>query len=277
MIESRAVTPLSRSGTVDQVTGDLPAPPLSPDVDLSDYRFMPVDVVQLRDSRWVDVVTGEEFRAGMLLQCSAWHQVPAASLPDDDLQLAKLAGYGRSLDAWNAVRTGALYGFVKASDGRLYHPVLVEKALAAWAGKRKASVKGKAGALKRWANRDATATDIDGAGNATAIARAIPGDSNGERDGEGERKGEKKHARARAKSHPRLLSDQHAALLLKSNFSAPEIEQWFLPCEFAFDGEVLAILAPSEFSARWIQDKFDLRLKKVFGAKACVVGERRAA
>jgi hypothetical protein len=82
---------------------------------------MELDVRRLRDSEFAAGVTGEAFRAGVLLWCAAWHQVPAASLPDNDTELANLAGYGRVVKEWRKVREQALTGFVKCSDGRLYH------------------------------------------------------------------------------------------------------------------------------------------------------------
>jgi hypothetical protein len=113
----------------------LPAPLLPPHVDLSDFGFMPLDVRRLRDSRTAAAATGEEFRAAVLLWCAAWHQVPAASIPDDDIELAQLAGFGRVIAEWRKVKDGALRGWVKCSDGRLYHPVVAEKAAEAWNGK----------------------------------------------------------------------------------------------------------------------------------------------
>lgn len=50
-------------------------------------------------------------------------------MPDDDRILAHLAG--KDLSAWRKVRNMALRGFVKRSDGRLYHPVVAEKAIEA--------------------------------------------------------------------------------------------------------------------------------------------------
>jgi len=114
------------------VTDQLPAPPVAGDADLRDFGFMPLDVVRLRDSDFAARATGEEFRAGIFLWCAAWHQLPAASLPDDDVVLSQLAGYGRALKEWKSVRAGALHGFVKCTDGRLYHPVVAEKANRAW-------------------------------------------------------------------------------------------------------------------------------------------------
>ena len=112
--------------------------PLTPaGCDLTDFQYMELDVRRLRDSRFAAAVDGEAFRAGILLWCAAWHQVPAASLPDDDIELANLAGYGRVVKEWKKVRTEALHGFVKCSDGRLYHPVIAEKATAAFAAKER--------------------------------------------------------------------------------------------------------------------------------------------
>lgn len=115
----------------------IPAPMTPHECDLRDFAFMPLDVARLRDSDLSIQVGAEEFRAAVLLWCAAWHQVPAASLPDDDKALAALAGYGRIVAEWRKHREGALYGWVKCSDGRLYHPVVAEKARDAWQAKHK--------------------------------------------------------------------------------------------------------------------------------------------
>ena len=109
-----------------QRSAGLPAPLTLPACDLSDFAYMELDVRRLRDSKFAAAAEGEAFRAGILLWCAAWHQVPAASLPDDDVELANLAGYGRVLKEWKKVRAAALHGFVKCADGRLYHPVVAE-------------------------------------------------------------------------------------------------------------------------------------------------------
>jgi hypothetical protein len=117
---------------------ELPAPLTPPECDLSDFQYMELDVRRLRDSKFASTPNGNAFRAGIVLWCAAWHQIPAASLPDDDVELASLAGYGRmafSVKEWKKVRAEALHGFVKCSDGRLYHAVIAEKALAAFAAK----------------------------------------------------------------------------------------------------------------------------------------------
>lgn len=113
----------------------LPAPLTPPDCDLRDFAFMPLDVLRLRDSDLAVKADGESFRCAVLLWCASWHQVPAASLPDDDDVLAQLAGFGRVTKEWLRHRDGALRGWVKCADGRLYHPVVAEKAAEAWRAK----------------------------------------------------------------------------------------------------------------------------------------------
>lgn len=93
---------------------------------------MPLDTVRMRGSDLLTEESAEAIVAALHLWMAAWHQVPAASLPDNDRALAKAAGYGRSVEAWMAVRDGALRGFVRCSDGRIYHRVLAEKANDAW-------------------------------------------------------------------------------------------------------------------------------------------------
>lgn len=112
---------------------DLPAPLVPADVDLRGLPFMPLDVNRLRDSDLAIEASGDEFRAAVLLWCASWNQVPAGSLPDAEQALAAYAGFGRDLKSWKKVRDGALRGFVKCADGRLYHPVVAEKAIDAWA------------------------------------------------------------------------------------------------------------------------------------------------
>ncbi len=142
----------------------LPAPLVAREVDLRHYRFMPLDVARLRDSGLCASASPEEVVCALLLWCASWHQLPAGSLPDDDEQLAKLAGIGHSFDkklqaqilkTWAALRVGALRHFVKCSDGRLYHPVVVEKAIEAWGMKFESidKAENKESRQKRWRAR----------------------------------------------------------------------------------------------------------------------------
>jgi hypothetical protein len=134
----------------------LPAPLTPPDCDLRDFAFMPLDVVRLRDSDLAVTAEADEFRCAVLLWCASWHQVPAASLPDDDKVLAQYAGYGRVVKEWLKVRDGAMRGWVKCSDGRLYHAVVAEKANEAWTAKLRQRLKTECARIKKHNERHGT-------------------------------------------------------------------------------------------------------------------------
>lgn len=115
---------------------DLPDPMTLPECDLRDFPYLPLDVIRLRDSDIAAVGDAEVFRCAVLAWCVSWHQIPAASLPDDDAAIARLIGMGRDVKGFRKLReAGALRGFVKCRDGRLYHPVVAEKAVTAWQSK----------------------------------------------------------------------------------------------------------------------------------------------
>jgi hypothetical protein len=133
-----------------------PDPLTPPDCDLRAFRWMPLDVGRLRDIDEVVLPSAEAFRAAVLLWCASWHQIPAASLPNDERILAKLAGYGRDVASWAKVRDDVLHGFIECSDGRLYHPVVAEKALEAAAQRKMQKERTqKATEARRGGKRDA--------------------------------------------------------------------------------------------------------------------------
>ncbi len=143
--------------------------PMTPaDCDLRGMPFMPLDVVRLGDSDLVALSTGDEFKAAVMLWCKSWLQIPAASLPDDDRILAHLSGAGAR---WSKVKDMALRGWIKATDGRLYHPVVAEKAIEAWRHRQMQ----RARANKRWGNADA-----QGGGNADDMPPHVPAQSHGD-------------------------------------------------------------------------------------------------
>lgn len=112
----------------------LPSPLTSPDCDLRDFPFMPLDVVRLRDSDRTMPSSPDEFFAAFMLRCASWHQFPAASIPNDDKALAELSGSGRR---WNKVKTAALREWVLCDDGRFYHPETANYANRVWPKKQR--------------------------------------------------------------------------------------------------------------------------------------------
>lgn len=120
-------------------SSDLPAPLVPADVDLRDFQFMPLDIVRLFGSTFHARASDAEWRAGLTLWCKSWHQVPAGSLPTDDIELCRLAELGRDLKTWRKLKAMAMHGWFEATDGRQYHAVVAEKVTEAW--KRKCEQK----------------------------------------------------------------------------------------------------------------------------------------
>ncbi len=127
---------------------ELPKPLTPEDCDLRKLEFMPLDVARLRDSDLAGTKNAEAFRAAMMAFCASWHQVPAASLPNDEEKVARLLGCG--VTQFRRMKAEALRGWVLCSDGRLYHPVTAGKALKAFDQVRKYAQRAKSGANGRW-------------------------------------------------------------------------------------------------------------------------------
>lgn len=111
----------------------MPDPLVPSDVDLRDFGFMPLDVQRLVTSEtWIDAIDDPRIgHAAMSLWCEAWHQSPAGSLPDNDKVLYRLS-MCPNLKEWQRVRERVMSGWVKCSDGRLYHSTVAEKARESW-------------------------------------------------------------------------------------------------------------------------------------------------
>ncbi|WP_265280655.1 YdaU family protein [Verminephrobacter aporrectodeae] len=101
--------------------------------------------MQITDAGWnvwnlhdgdIPAIFNNEFLSAAFLRIESLRQVPAASVPDDDIVLAELAGFGRAVSEWKKVREVALRGWIKCSDGRFYHPGIADKAREAWEAHR---------------------------------------------------------------------------------------------------------------------------------------------
>lgn len=124
---------MSASARINEhARGDLPEPLTPADCDLRDFPYMPLMITRLRRSKaWLMAKRQPELGFYMLnLWAAAWHDKPAASLEDDDDVLADLAMC--TIEKWMKVRDKVLHGWVRCSDGRLYHPIVAEQATLAW-------------------------------------------------------------------------------------------------------------------------------------------------
>ncbi len=151
---------------------ELPEPLTPPDCDLRGLEYMPLLGHHLFGSDFNARANDSEWRAAVTLWWAAWTQKPAASLPDDDVALCRLADLGRDLKTWAKVKKMALHGFVKCSDGRIYHPVLAQQALLAFekrVGERKRKAEWRE---KRAKEKQEVSSNVPGDGTRTETVTA---------------------------------------------------------------------------------------------------------
>lgn len=161
----------------------LPKPPIPEGVDLHDFSFTPIFRTQLFRSAFHARASDTEWRAGITLWLRSWDQIPAGSLPDNDVELCRLAELGRDQRTWKKIKQMALHGWYICSDLRLYHRVVAEGVMAAFARRKAAAEKGKIGASRRWQLIEGGKSDSTGIApaiqkNGTGTAQAMPGDGN---------------------------------------------------------------------------------------------------
>ena len=131
--------------------------PLTPaDCDLQDFPFMPLHVARLRDSDLAAEAHPEACWYAVLLWSASWHQIPAASLPNNESVLARLCGLGRDVKTFRRHRADALRGWIECSDGRLYHPVVAEQAMAALKSKVEQRFRAECARIKKQNQRQGT-------------------------------------------------------------------------------------------------------------------------
>ena len=230
---------------------DLPAPLTPPDCDLRGLEYMPLLGHHLFGSEFNAKANDSEWRAGVTLWWSAWGQMPAASLPDDDIALCRLADLGRDLKSWRKIRGLALHGFVKCSDGRLYHPTLAKQALLAWEKRikereRKAQWRAKKTGPDADVPRD---NKHEGAGQTRGQDADVPADGT-RRDGTGRDNTPKPPLRILAALPPTRAAVMDAAgfvteppdwrLLDAWQAAGADLEQDILPTLRRVRGEVMA-------------------------------------
>jgi hypothetical protein len=119
---------------------------------LQDFPHTPILRSRLFGSSFHARTTDSEWRAGVTLWLKAWEQVPAGSLPDDDIELCRLAELARDIKTWKKLKAGAMRGWVLCSDGRLYHPVVAEvvrNAVDAKTAQRDKTLKARIAALQK--------------------------------------------------------------------------------------------------------------------------------
>jgi len=161
--------------------------PLVPaDVDLRDFPFTPIFRSRLFGSTFHANADDAEWRAGVTLWLKSWDQVPAGTLPDDDVALCRLAELGRDLRTWRKVKPRALHGWHLCTDGRMHHAVVAEGVLEAWEKRRKNKQRGLVGASVRWGTSNASTNASASQPDSQSTLQAMLVDGKGE--GQGERR-----------------------------------------------------------------------------------------
>lgn len=139
--------------------------PLTPaNCDLRDFPHTPLFRSRLFGSSFHARATDAEWRAGVTLWLKSWDQVPAGSLPNDDIELARLAELARDVKLFKKLKDGALRGWLLCNDGRLYHPVVAEgvnNAIEHKVKQRAKTAKARIAALEKHLKDAQTQDDID--------------------------------------------------------------------------------------------------------------------
>jgi hypothetical protein len=185
------------------MTEVLPIPLVPPECDLRNFGFIPLEFRRLFTSETWLLGKPEEKLAALALWCESWHQVPAASLPDNDRVLAHLSQAGTR---WPKMRDHALRGWVRCSDGRLYHPVVAEKAIEAWKGKLEQRARTHAARVAAIRKKIEKATTDEERRLLQEQLQALLADVTGSK-GQGEGKGKGYGEGQGQKSKPQTLSD----------------------------------------------------------------------
>lgn len=111
----------------------LPDPLVPAEVDLRGYEFMPFYGDRCFGSEsWIKASPEAKIAMLKLWWRAFAKELPAGSLPNDDVLICQYAGYEANPKAWRKLRDQAIAGFTQCSDGRLYHKVVGPIAIEAW-------------------------------------------------------------------------------------------------------------------------------------------------
>lgn len=182
----------------------VPPPPLvAADVDLRGMEFMPLFGDRLfKSTTWIEAKPEAQVAALRLWWHAYAHEVPAASLPDNDRLLAEHAGYGIAVKAWQRIKGQALRGWVLCSDGRWYHKVVAELALEAWAGRVRNREK-----IRKWREKK----DAENRVVPTAVTVTPPVTEPSRNGREGERQGQRELQGQRERQLPEEAAAESGA------------------------------------------------------------------
>lgn len=179
--------------------------PLTPaDCDLSGYDWFPLKHKRLLRSTWWLRASDRAKALNIELWCAAYQEVPAASLPDDDLALSDMVGFGRrDLTAWMAVKDEVLAPWTLCSDGRWYHETLAEVATEAWQTRQAAIAEREKDRARKREKRSSGGQEEMSGGHPPDAPRTGPGNP-----AENALKGKEKKGKGEADASPPVARDR---------------------------------------------------------------------
>lgn len=113
---------IAQAGACD--VSDLPPPPYPSKAKAGGFKFE-LDMERMYQSDTWAIANGLQRAFLFRLLAESWMQLPAGSLPDSDAVIA--ARIDMPLSEFKVNREILMRGWWKASDGRLYHPVITEQ------------------------------------------------------------------------------------------------------------------------------------------------------
>lgn len=123
-----------------------PAPPVPSECVMRGDDWFPLKFIRLRKSKWWRRASDTARARNVMMWGEAYQAQPAGSLADDDDELAEAAGYGLNVEAFLAHKDEIMSCWTLCSDGRWYHPTVVEMVLERWddvSARRKADAERK--------------------------------------------------------------------------------------------------------------------------------------
>jgi uncharacterized protein YdaU (DUF1376 family) len=112
------------------------------------FPMYPKDIV---GDDLVRVMTTTEFGAYVMLLCAAWVATPACTVPDDDTELARLAGMNKP--QWKRAKRHVMRPWKRRKDGRWVQPRLLKEFRKFLKLKKTRGEAGKLGGLSKAARR----------------------------------------------------------------------------------------------------------------------------
>lgn len=162
------------------MSDQLPAPLTPADCDLRGLAWMPLNINALKGSKtWMRCKRDPSLAFYLInLWCAAWHELPAASLDDEDDFLCDVAQCSPRI--WPKVRDVLLSSWIRCSDGRIYHPYVATEALKSWELKQSHRARTEAATAARRAKFENVTNNVTS--HVTSLSRSPNTDSTDKTD-----------------------------------------------------------------------------------------------